>query len=194
MKKNDIKEAREYIYHYHEHPMMSGNTMLNTFLLQKLGEKLYFKDAEDIKSEEFVYAPISELELPSDVLNIDVKAFFGSALNKIIFNEGLVNIFDDAFCKTDLQRVALPASIEYLGVESFGSCSLLDTIVVKSGCKGLELDKDALLGSNCTIFIPKSCSICILDDDDVFLYEDIIGGKVTADGKDVVKKIQQLDY
>ena len=62
---------------------------------------------------------LHEIEIPSQVRIIGESAFLGTAISKVTFHEGLTQIMDFAFKKSCIKEVTLPASLKYIGIQSF---------------------------------------------------------------------------
>ena len=62
---------------------------------------------------------LHEIEIPSQVRIIGESAFLETAINKVTFHEGLTQIMDYAFKKSCIKEVTLPASLKYIGIQSF---------------------------------------------------------------------------
>lgn len=72
---------------------------------------------------------LHEIEIPSQVRIIGESAFLGTAISKVTFNEGLTQIMDYAFKQSCIKEVTLPASLKYIGRQSFPS---VDSITLSS--------------------------------------------------------------
>lgn len=62
---------------------------------------------------------LHEIEIPSQVRIIGESAFLETSISKVTFNEGLTQIMDYAFKQSCIKEVALPASLKYIGRQSF---------------------------------------------------------------------------
>lgn len=62
---------------------------------------------------------LHEIEIPSQVRIIGESAFLETEISKVTFHEGLTQIMDYAFKKSCLKEVTLPASLKYIGIQSF---------------------------------------------------------------------------
>lgn len=62
---------------------------------------------------------LHEIEIPSQVRIIGESAFLGTAISKVTFHEGLTQIMDYAFKQSCIKEVTLPASLKYIGRQSF---------------------------------------------------------------------------
>lgn len=62
---------------------------------------------------------LHEIEIPSQVKIIGESAFLGTAISKVTFHEGLTQIMDYAFKQSCIKEVTLPASLKYIGIQSF---------------------------------------------------------------------------
>ena len=72
---------------------------------------------------------LHEIEIPSQVRIIGESAFLETVISKVTFHEGLTQIMDYAFKKSCLKEVTLPASLKYIGRQSFPS---LDSVTLSS--------------------------------------------------------------
>ena len=72
---------------------------------------------------------LHEIEIPSQVRIIGESAFLGTAISKVTFHEGLTQIMDYAFKQSCIKDVTLPASLKYIGRQSFPS---VDSITLSS--------------------------------------------------------------
>ena len=62
---------------------------------------------------------LHEIEIPSQVRIIGESAFLETSISKVTFNEGLTQIMDYAFKQSCIKEVTLPASLKYIGRQSF---------------------------------------------------------------------------
>ena len=62
---------------------------------------------------------LHEIEIPSQVRIIGESAFLETSISKVTFHEGLTQIMDYAFKKSCIKEVTLPASLKYIGIQSF---------------------------------------------------------------------------
>lgn len=62
---------------------------------------------------------LHEIEIPSQVRIIGESAFLETGISKVTFNEGLTQIMDYAFKQSCIKKVTLPASLKYIGRQSF---------------------------------------------------------------------------
>ncbi len=185
LKKNDIEQARAIA-------CKNKKARINSFLLQHLGEEVYFSNSDMVFNDEFNWSLLTKIELPSTIKTIGDRAFFNSSLNEIKFNEGLENIGMSAFVDTDLKVVVLPSTIKSISYLVFNSCPLLSTIVFKEGCKKVEIHKDMCVPpvDTCDIFFPKNCGIVITDDNKKYDYKTLIDFGYEKEIYPVMDKIQ----
>lgn len=75
-----------------------------------------------------------------NVSGISKKGFAGNTdIKHLIIDEGVWDIGDEAFiCCTNLQSVRIPATAEYFGLNAFGSCPNLKSIIVDSANKEFD--------------------------------------------------------
>lgn len=62
---------------------------------------------------------LHEIEIPSQVRIIGESAFLETEISKVTFHEGLTQIMDYAFKQSCIKEVTLPASLKYIGIQSF---------------------------------------------------------------------------
>lgn len=169
LKRNDIEQARVMACE-------NKKVKVNSFLLQHLGEDVYFSGSDIVFNDEFNMSLLTKIELPSTIKTIGDRAFRRSSLNEIKLNEGLENIGLAAFSDTDLHAVVFPSTIKSVSYLVFNSCPLLSTIVFKEGCKKVEIHKDMCVPpvDTCDIFFPKNCDIVITDDNKKYDYKTLI--------------------
>lgn len=72
---------------------------------------------------------LHEIEIPSQVRIIGESAFLGTAISKVTFHEGLTQIMDYAFKQSCIKEVTLPASLKYIGRQSFPG---MDSVTLSS--------------------------------------------------------------
>ena len=75
---------------------------------------------------------IKSVEIPASCKYINNSAFYGSNLESVILNEGILNIGYSAFEATKIESVNIPASVEFIDELAFGRCSNLTSIIVNS--------------------------------------------------------------
>lgn len=78
----------------------------------------------------FAQTNIETVVLPSSLKTIEKGAFCESAINRIVFNEGLEQIGDRAFesCAL-LQEVAFPPTLKNIGAMAFSACPIKNVII-----------------------------------------------------------------
>ena len=72
---------------------------------------------------------LHEIEIPPQVRIIGESAFLGTAISKVTFHEGLTQIMDYAFKQSCIKDVTLPASLKYIGRQSFPG---MDSVTLSS--------------------------------------------------------------
>lgn len=72
---------------------------------------------------------LHEIEIPSQVRIIGESAFLETAISKVTFHEGLTQIMDYAFKQSCIKEVTLPASLKYIGRQSFPG---MDSVTLSS--------------------------------------------------------------
>lgn len=72
---------------------------------------------------------LHEIEIPPQVRIIGESAFLGTAISKVTFHEGLTQIMDYAFKQSCIKEVTLPASLKYIGRQSFPG---MDSVTLSS--------------------------------------------------------------
>lgn len=72
---------------------------------------------------------LHEIEIPSQVRIIGESAFLETSISKVTFNEGLTQIMDYAFKQSCIKEVTLPASLKYIGRQSFPG---MDSVTLSS--------------------------------------------------------------
>lgn len=72
---------------------------------------------------------LHEIEIPSQVRIIGESAFIGTSISKVTFHEGLTQIMDYAFKQSCIKEVTLPASLKYIGRQSFPG---MDSVTLSS--------------------------------------------------------------
>lgn len=77
---------------------------------------------------------LKSIEIPASVKDVEAYAFSNTGLEEIIFEEGLVNIYERAFaeCK-NLKEVVLPDSVKYIEESAFYNCFSLQKFVFGRG-------------------------------------------------------------
>ncbi|MBQ7045349.1 MAG: leucine-rich repeat protein [Clostridia bacterium] len=93
---------------------------------------------------------ITSVTIPGSVKTISENAFRGcTALEEIVFNEGLQSIGTYAFGGTKLTKVVFPSTLKTIGVSAFNGCSSLTEIDLANieSIKGSAFANCAALGS-----------------------------------------------
>lgn len=89
--------------------------VVDEFILTKDGKELIY-----------CFRTAKELTVPDGVETIIARAFASNRSEKIILNEGLLEIGESAFTNcTNLTEIILPDSLQRLGLEAFYNCSSL---------------------------------------------------------------------
>ena len=74
LQKNKIKEARSVLFVWNGHSPSYSNT-IRDFILQHLGEELYFQGDDTVDFGEFYKSTVSRITLPSFITGIQPSAF-----------------------------------------------------------------------------------------------------------------------
>lgn len=78
-------------------------------------------------------------DVPEDIIEIGMGAFYGSALKTVNLPSGLQRIGDDAFSGcSELQAIDIPASVTELGVGAFWACTSLTEVEIPEGVETLN--------------------------------------------------------
>lgn len=97
----------------------------------------------------FSECAIKEIRIPRGVKKIDHHAFYGAGLTKITFEEGLVEIGDEAFMDGPaLETVILPDSIQKIGKNAFSGMDVPEGVIVEIG-EGIQSVGDGAF--DCTV-------------------------------------------
>ena len=107
LQKNDMVSARYVALKecYDE----DGKCPVLGFLLQQLGEKVYFNGSDKIYTGEFCFLPLLSIDIPNNIKNIGDSAFYGTSLKGTL---------------------VVPENVDYIGYESFTGCSKLTEIQI----------------------------------------------------------------
>ena len=94
-----------------------------------------------------------EIEIPSNILAIGPWAFDECKhLTSVIFNEGLMSIYGNAFEKTKIKSVTFPKSLHLVSTYAFAYCEDLSEVRLQGD---VFIDRDAFIGSSPQIYVPK---------------------------------------
>ncbi|MBO5650265.1 MAG: leucine-rich repeat domain-containing protein [Selenomonas sp.] len=75
----------------------------------------------------FSECAVKEVFIPGSVKNIDDFAFFGAALERVVFEDGIERIGEGAFMYGPLIRnVVIPDSVKYIGKDAFSGMDFKD--------------------------------------------------------------------
>ena len=110
---------------------------------------------------------LTRLSLSDSLISIGINAFGRcSALNSVLFPEGLVTIESNAFEGCNLDSVAIPARVNYIGKQAFSQNDGLLSIMVshdnefydsRGGCNAIiEKNSNKLVAGTFTSIIPES--------------------------------------
>ncbi len=88
---------------------------------------------------------LKEIEIPASITIIGERAFYGSGIEKITFEEGstLVTIGENAFWYTSLQNITIPESVKVIAEQAFDGAPL--KYVVFEGTGSLEIQQAAFI-------------------------------------------------
>ncbi|MBQ9778908.1 MAG: leucine-rich repeat domain-containing protein [Clostridia bacterium] len=76
---------------------------------------------------------LKNVTLPSSLVEVPYGAFMGSAVESVVFEEGITAIEPYAFYGTPLTSIDIPASIQTIGERAFGDCLYLKSIALHDG-------------------------------------------------------------
>lgn len=179
LEKNDLKAIRIILnaksgratkHEYPDIPILYGHSpwTIRWWLLQQLGEDIYFKDSVAIFPAEFYEAPITEITIPKNIEFIQDVAFNQAELSHIKLNEGLKYIANAVFAGTRLKSITFPASLESISLHTFAGCDNLVNVTlsgnqnIKVYSSTFESDKKYKLS------IPKDKRIYVVDKQQVY--------------------------
>jgi hypothetical protein len=160
LQRNNMERAREFLMRESHLPLPESMT-IRIWLLQNLGEELYFKYSDRVLVDEFGDTIITEIELPGSVWFISFRAFADSDLQNIKLNEGLEVIGEGAFSGTRLEQIDIPQSVEQIHKKAFFNCKSLKKITL-SGDSKIVIDQ-RFWNAPCEIYIPKNKNVVWAD-------------------------------
>ena len=130
LKTNDMLSARKKIIagYTSEHLIEPADSVdIVGFLLQNLGEELYFRRSKEIFDDEFM-----DLE---ELISINIP-------------NGIEIIGDSAFSHCEsLESVVIPKSVKYIDHDAFYRCPL-ESVIIPKGCKLYLDNKDLVFGGH----------------------------------------------
>ncbi|RAW47480.1 hypothetical protein DQW92_01275, partial [Metamycoplasma hominis] len=96
------------------------------------------------------------ITIPSTVKEIGESAFSSCKnLKKVILNEGLEKIGDEAFYNTNIESITIPASVKKFGYSAFFGCKNLKEVIYKGDASninwentGIDKTKVKIISSN----------------------------------------------
>lgn len=151
IKKMFIGRERKFTYYlYFDNYPFSG---IETISEVKFGDKV-----KEINYNEFKdCSNLSTIVLGNNTEVINSGAFRGCAgLNSIILPESLSRIETGAFYESGITAVTLPASVTYLGGNSFAKCKSLKKVILNNAIEKLEDDTFAYDSNLVEIDLGKS--------------------------------------
>ncbi|QKX31352.1 leucine-rich repeat domain-containing protein [Metamycoplasma hominis] len=80
----------------------------------------------------------TKVTIPNNIKEIDDSAFLGCQnLKKVILNEGLEKIGDEAFYNTNIESITIPASVKKFGYSAFFGCKNLKEVIYKGDASNI---------------------------------------------------------
>ena len=73
---------------------------------------------------------VTSVTLPSSVLHIGDRAFYGTVLPSVALPQGLISIGSEAFASSGIESMTIPSSVTVLGNGAFASCAELGAIYI----------------------------------------------------------------
>lgn len=103
--------------------------------------KTVSKSVRRIYKKSFSFSGLESIEIPSSVRKIGKYAFFNcKSLNKIILNEGIVELGESSFANNEsLESITLPNSLKTIKSNAFSYCYNLTNVTASKYTKLIEI-------------------------------------------------------
>ncbi|MBR5233173.1 MAG: leucine-rich repeat domain-containing protein [Clostridia bacterium] len=127
----------------------------------RIPETLNGKTVEGISYSTFFNVQMEEVYFPSTITEIEARTFENQlVLKKVVLNEGIKTIGDDAFINCyELTEINIPSTVETLGICSFACCEKLSSIELPEGLKSIG---QSCLGDTALISVTIPASVAYL--------------------------------
>ena len=111
----------------------------NDFCEKSLNSVIISENVTKIGNGAFTYCfELTEAELPSTLLEIEIEAFSYTAITEINLPQGLEKIGQKAFTFTKLKSIVIPDSVTDIGEFAFKGCEQLQSAVIRNGLKVIK--------------------------------------------------------
>ncbi|WP_020002611.1 leucine-rich repeat domain-containing protein, partial [Metamycoplasma hominis] len=98
----------------------------------------FFIDKNNKKILAYLDKETTKVTIPNNIKEIDDSAFLGCQnLKKVILNEGLEKIGDEAFYNTNIESITIPASVKKFGYSAFFGCKNLKEVIYKGDASNI---------------------------------------------------------
>ena len=112
----------------------------NDFCEKSLNSVIISENVTKIGNGAFTYCfELTEAELPSTLLEIEIEAFSYTAITEINLPQGLAKIGQKAFTFTKLKSIVIPDSVTDIGEFAFKGCKQLQSAVIGNGLKAIKI-------------------------------------------------------
>ena len=102
---------------------------------------------------------LSNIALPSTVVNIEEDAFYNCRFASIALPDSLSNIGDCAFSScTNLVQIVLPNSVTNIGYGAFSWCKSLQSVIFQNSAPMVGEDAFANVSETCCAYVPAKAS------------------------------------
>ena len=131
---NNVSKERAIIYGRNSDGTENRN-ILNSYAGKNADGLIIPETIETIDSRAFRNVYLNSIDIPSNVKNINLGAFYcATQLSTLTLHEGLKYIGQEAFKTNNLTKVEIPNSVETIGNEAFGY-NKLKTVTIGTGIK-----------------------------------------------------------
>ncbi len=92
---------------------------------------------------------ILSVEVPKSVIKIGYSAFSECSAETVVLNEGLVEIDDFAFFRSDVKNIELPNTLTEVGLAAFAECNELISITIPKSVKKFRTELSRTVFEKC---------------------------------------------
>ena len=134
MQKDDMLKVREMLQVLKE-DLGSAGKRVQQFILENIGEELYFQKSDEILYEEFANTGLKIINIPQNIKIINAGAFMGCPF---------------------LDYVSIPKTVKHIEADAFSVCESLQKVKIEDRNDKIIIERNAFDGDYCEIYAPKN--------------------------------------
>ena len=134
MQKDDMIKVREMLQVLKE-DLSSAGKRVQQFILENIGEELYFQKSDEILYEEFAITGLKNINIPQNIKTINAGAFMGCPF---------------------LNYISIPKTVKHIEADAFSVCESLQKVKIEDRSDKIIIERNAFDDDYCEIYAPEN--------------------------------------